>query len=75
MKDTVSGMLRPVALVRTDVSEERISSMIRVTRIGDLGATLAVSSNRNTLHVRKQLGVSLLPPYVFIGWCFINYAQ
>jgi hypothetical protein len=29
-------MLRRVALVRTDVSEERIPSIIRVTRIGEL---------------------------------------
>jgi hypothetical protein len=40
-----SGMLRRVALVRTDVSEELSSSIIRVTRIGELG-TLAVTSNR-----------------------------
>jgi hypothetical protein len=39
------GMLRRVALVRTDVSEELSSSIIRVTRIGELG-TLAVTSNR-----------------------------
>jgi hypothetical protein len=31
-----SGMLRRVALVRTDVSEERMASIIRATRIGDL---------------------------------------
>jgi hypothetical protein len=30
-------MLRPVALVRTDVSEELSDSFIRVTRIGELG--------------------------------------
>jgi hypothetical protein len=30
-----SGMLRRVALVRTDVSEEPSASFIRVTRIGD----------------------------------------
>jgi hypothetical protein len=42
-------MLRRVALVRTDVSEERSASMIRVTRIGELGITLAVTSNRSTL--------------------------
>jgi hypothetical protein len=42
-----SGMLRRVALVRTDVSEERIASFIRVTRIGEQG-TLAVTSNRRT---------------------------
>jgi hypothetical protein len=32
-----SGMLRHVALVRTDVSEELGASIIRVTRIGELG--------------------------------------
>jgi hypothetical protein len=42
-------MLRRVALVRTDVSEERIASMIKVTRIGELGTTLAVTSNRRTV--------------------------
>jgi hypothetical protein len=31
-----------VALVRTDVSEESIASIIRVRRIGELGITLAV---------------------------------
>jgi hypothetical protein len=45
---TSSGMLRPVALVGIDVSEERSASIIRVTRIGELG-TLAVTSNRRTL--------------------------
>jgi hypothetical protein len=40
-----SGMLRRVALVRTDVSEEISVSIIRVTRIGELG-TLAVTSNQ-----------------------------
>jgi hypothetical protein len=42
-------MLRRVALVRTDVSEERSASFIRVTRIGELGTTLAVTNNRHTL--------------------------
>jgi hypothetical protein len=32
-----SGMLRRVALVRTDVSEELSACIIRVTRIGELG--------------------------------------
>jgi hypothetical protein len=43
-----SGMLRRVALVRTDVSEEPSASFIRVTRIGELGTTLAATSNRRT---------------------------
>jgi hypothetical protein len=42
-------MLRRVAIVRTDVSEELSSSFIRVTKIGELGTTLAVTSNRRTL--------------------------
>jgi hypothetical protein len=41
-------MLRRVALVGTDVSEERSASFIRVTRTGELG-TLAVTSNGRTL--------------------------
>jgi hypothetical protein len=45
---TSSGMLRRVALVRTDVSEELGASFIRVTRIGKLGTTLALSSHRRT---------------------------
>jgi hypothetical protein len=39
-------MLRHVVLVRTDVSEELNASYIRVTRIGELGTKLAVTSNR-----------------------------
>jgi hypothetical protein len=38
-------MLRPVAFVRTDVSEEPSASFIRVTRIGELGTTLSATSN------------------------------
>jgi hypothetical protein len=44
-----SGMLRRVTLVRTDVAEELSASFIRVTRIDELGTTLAVNSNRRTL--------------------------
>jgi hypothetical protein len=46
-------MLRRVALVRTDVSEELSASFIRVTRIGELGITLAVTSNRRTVFLRS----------------------
>jgi hypothetical protein len=41
-------MLCRVALVRIDVSKEHMASIIRVTRIGELGTTLAVTSNRST---------------------------
>jgi hypothetical protein len=44
-----SGMLRRVALVRTDVSEEHSASIITVTRIGELGTTLTVTNKRRTL--------------------------
>jgi hypothetical protein len=43
-----SGMLHHVALVITDVSEELSASIIRVTRICELGM-LAVTSNRRML--------------------------
>jgi hypothetical protein len=46
MKNGSSWLLRRVAHVRTDVSEELSASIIRVTRIDDLGTTVAVTSNR-----------------------------
>jgi hypothetical protein len=49
-----SGMLRRVALVRTDVSEELAASFIRVTKIGELGTTqeipsIGISSQRTSV--------------------------
>jgi hypothetical protein len=44
-----SGMLRRVAVVTTDVSEELSASFIRVTRIDEIGTTLALTSNRRML--------------------------
>jgi hypothetical protein len=38
-----SGLLRHVALVRTDVSEEPGAAFIRVTKIGELGTTQAAT--------------------------------
>jgi hypothetical protein len=46
-------MLRRVAVVRADVSEELSASFIRVTRIVELETTLAVTSNRRKL--RKNI--------------------
>jgi hypothetical protein len=54
-----SGMLRLVAHVRTDVSEELSTSFIRVTRIGELGKTLAVTSNRRTLRRNTMSGLGI----------------
>jgi hypothetical protein len=57
-----SGMLRRVALVRTDVWEERSSSIIGMTRIGELVMTLAVTSNRRTLRRNTKLRVTANVP-------------
>jgi hypothetical protein len=46
-----SGMLRRVALARTDVLQELSASFIRVTRLGEQGTMLAVTSNRRTLRI------------------------
>jgi hypothetical protein len=40
-----SGLLRRVALVRTDVSEEPGASFIRVTKIGELGTIMFLVHN------------------------------
>jgi hypothetical protein len=54
-----SGMLRHVALVRTDVSEERSACFIRVTRIDELGTTLAATSNQRMQRV--SVAASVVP--------------
>jgi hypothetical protein len=59
-----SGMLRRVALVRTDVSEELSASTIRVTRIGELRTTLALTSNRR--NVRRLLVSDSVVPSTLI---------
>jgi predicted hotdog family 3-hydroxylacyl-ACP dehydratase len=59
-------MLRRVALVRTDVSEELSASFIRMTRFGELGTTLAATSNRAHLvflrSVRRLLVTASVVP-------------
>jgi hypothetical protein len=59
-------MLCHVALVTTNVSEECIASIIRVTRIGKLGTTLAVTSNRSMLP-KKCYGVTSQKTAFFIA--------
>jgi hypothetical protein len=54
-------MLRRVALVRTDVSEQLNASFSRVTRIGELGTTLVVTSNRRTLRRNTKFTYSSHP--------------
>jgi hypothetical protein len=69
-------MLRRVARVRTDVSEEPSASFIRVTRIGELGTTLAATSNRRTLRRNTQiLQLFSLLPHVNIvqNYCIFNH--
>jgi hypothetical protein len=75
-------MLRRVALVRTDVSEELSASFIKVTRIGELGTTLAVTSNRRTLRrnvIFSQLvrdgiqGAASAKQKLFKGLIQVNY--
>jgi hypothetical protein len=55
-----SVMLRRLALVRTDVSETFSASFIRVTRNGELGTTLAVTSNKRS--VRRLLVTAIVVP-------------
>jgi hypothetical protein len=62
-----SGMLRCVALVRSDVSEELSASIIIVTRIDEVGTTLAVTINRRMLilflrSVRRLLVTASIVP-------------
>jgi hypothetical protein len=61
-----SGMLRRVALVRSEVSEELSASFIGAARIGELGTTLAATSNRGHLVFRRSIrrllvAVSVVP--------------
>jgi hypothetical protein len=49
VEDAVFLDVTPCGSYKTDVSEERRPSIIKVTRIGELGTTLAVTSNRRTL--------------------------
>jgi hypothetical protein len=54
-----SGMLRSVALVRTDVSEEFSTSIIRVSRFGELETTLAVTATDTRCEEILSLSISI----------------
>jgi hypothetical protein len=54
-------MSRRVALARTYVSEESSASIIRVTRIGQLGRVLAVTSNWRTLVLQLIVTGNVVP--------------
>jgi hypothetical protein len=53
-----SGILRSVALVRTDVLEELSASIIRVTRFGELGTTLAVTTDARCEEIKQRASVA-----------------
>jgi hypothetical protein len=55
-----SEMLHLAILVRTDVSEELSASIIRVSRVGELGRTLTLTSNRSTLQRNTVLTIITL---------------
>jgi hypothetical protein len=61
-----SGMLCHVAHVRTDISEECITSIIRVTRIGELGIMLVVTSNQSTLWRNKMYSIAC--QFLLLWW-------
>jgi hypothetical protein len=52
-------MLRRVALIRTDVSEEFSASFISLTRIGELRTTLAVACSVHRLLVAASIVLNI----------------
>jgi hypothetical protein len=63
-------MLHCMAFVRTDVSEEYIASIVRVTRISELRTTLAVTSNRRTL---QRIAHSISSQHALVAsYCFLS---
>jgi hypothetical protein len=70
-------ILRRVALVRTDISEELSVSIIRVTRIGELGTTLAIISNRRTLrrNTKRALAYIRAAKFHFLFWNALRLAD
>jgi DNA-binding TFAR19-related protein (PDSD5 family) len=60
MKMQSSGMLRHVALVRTDVSEEPSTYIIKVTKISELETTIAMTSIQRILQRNTRLSMEAL---------------
>jgi hypothetical protein len=58
MKDALPGMLRRMAFIRTNDSEQCTASIISVKRIVELGTMLAVTSNRSTLRRKTNVAPS-----------------
>jgi hypothetical protein len=56
-------MRRCAVVVRTDVSEECIASVIRVRKIGELGTMVAVTSNLPTLR-RNSTFLTAVEPQI-----------
>jgi hypothetical protein len=52
-------MLLRVALVRTNVSEDPIASIARVTRINEIRSMVALPSNRST--VMRDISANVVP--------------
>jgi hypothetical protein len=76
-----SGMLRCETLVSTDVSEELSSSIIRVTRIGELGTKLALTDDGGAMFLLnvgsyKRYGVTSqkTPFFIFNALKTLNFA-
>jgi hypothetical protein len=61
MKMSNSVKLRTMALVGTDVSEETIACVIKVTRIGELRKTLAVTSKFLLIVLRLLVVANVAP--------------
>jgi hypothetical protein len=55
-----SGMRCPVAFVRTDFSEESISSIIRVKIINEVGTTLTITAIAEVCYPYCRLAVPVL---------------
>jgi hypothetical protein len=70
-------MLRRVALVRTDVSEELSASFIRVTRIGELRTTPDVVTSQKTplfiVTAVKTSNLTLFYLSVVLEWNPVHY--